>query len=121
MAREYDSAVGRYVEPDPVGLDGGGYSTYSYVFDDPLDFVDADGLMGRAPGTAFPRPPIPFPSKNTSLCTYYDQVARQNGCKYHGFAAGVCRGQNFGVNVLTSPLSVSTVNCIRSCLINSDK
>lgn len=29
--RDYDPAVGRYVESDPIGLSGGSYSTYTYV------------------------------------------------------------------------------------------
>jgi uncharacterized protein RhaS with RHS repeats len=36
--------VGRYVGSDPIGLDGGSSSTYSYVDDDPLELVDPFGL-----------------------------------------------------------------------------
>jgi len=44
--RDYDSTTGRYVESDPIGLDGGSMSTYSYVNDDPLDYIDPEGLAG---------------------------------------------------------------------------
>jgi RHS repeat-associated protein len=44
MARDYDSATGRYVESDPIGLAGGSYSTYAYVGNDPLSWVDPWGL-----------------------------------------------------------------------------
>jgi RHS repeat-associated protein len=37
--RDYDSSIGRYVESDPTGLDGG-LNTYSYVVNDPLDKID---------------------------------------------------------------------------------
>lgn len=118
--RHYDPATGRYVESDPIGLAGGSYSPYAYVYGDPIDFMDDDGLLGRAPGTAaVGRIPIGFP--NTAQCSYYDGVARRSGCKYHAFAGDVCRGKNLGVNFLTLRMANSNLNCIRSCLIESDK
>ena len=44
MARDYDPAVGRYVESDPVGLRGGSYSTYAYAGGNPLTLSDPLGL-----------------------------------------------------------------------------
>jgi len=41
--RDYDPAIGRYVESDPIGL-GGGTNTYAYVIDAPLGFLDMFGL-----------------------------------------------------------------------------
>lgn len=41
--RDYDPAVGRYVESDLIGLDGG-VNTYSYVENNPLSYVDPYGL-----------------------------------------------------------------------------
>jgi RHS repeat-associated protein len=41
--RDYDPAVGRYVESDPIGL-AAGVNTYPYVGANPLTFVDPDGL-----------------------------------------------------------------------------
>jgi RHS repeat-associated protein len=41
--RDYDPASGRYVESDPIGLDGG-LSTYGYVGGNPLGFRDIFGL-----------------------------------------------------------------------------
>ena len=40
--RDYDPALGRYIEPDPIGLDGGP-NVYSYVGQDPLSSVDPNG------------------------------------------------------------------------------
>lgn len=52
--RDYDPSLGRYVESDPIGLDGG-LNTYLYVLS-PLLQVDPEGLMGNAPGKG-PYPP----------------------------------------------------------------
>lgn len=41
--RDYESTTGRYIQGDPIGLDGG-LSTYTYVGGNPLGFVDPLGL-----------------------------------------------------------------------------
>jgi len=40
--RDYDSAIGRYVESDPVGLNAG-LNTYLYVNGNPLSLIDSTG------------------------------------------------------------------------------
>lgn len=43
--RDYDSSVGRYVQSDPIGLNGG-LSTYASVNNSPLKYIDPEGTDG---------------------------------------------------------------------------
>jgi RHS repeat-associated protein len=59
--RNYSAAMGRYSQPDPIGLDGG-MNRFGYVGANPLMFTDPRGLQATLPGPGgLPIPIIPLP------------------------------------------------------------
>jgi RHS repeat-associated protein len=70
-ARDYDPAVGRYVEPDPIGLDGG-IDPYRYVADNPVSLIDPLGLVD--PHRYAPKPTMPDNGNILPGFTKQDQV-----------------------------------------------
>ena len=51
-ARFYSPQVGRFLQPDPIGLSGGDVNLYRYVRNNPANYSDPKGKFG-VPGAAF--------------------------------------------------------------------
>jgi RHS repeat-associated protein len=115
--RYYDPGTGRYITAGPAGLDGG-INLYAYVDNNPVNYFDPNGLgkTGKNRSGSGTQP-------DYSPCDYYRQVGNANGCKYHQAAHKICRGEDFLVNTITTLCGVSTseLNCIRKCLVGSDR
>ena len=45
MARYYDADIGRFLGVDPLAVEAPGWSPYRYAFDNPVLFVDLNGLF----------------------------------------------------------------------------
>ncbi|MFA7293610.1 MAG: Ig-like domain-containing protein, partial [Rhodocyclaceae bacterium] len=71
----YDPLTGRYCQPDPVGLEGGSMSLYTYVENAPTMKIDPLGLSSDDPlGGGSARPPIGIPNPSAQA---QQQLARQ--------------------------------------------
>lgn len=72
--RDYEAGTGRYVESDPIGLNGG-VSTYGYVGGSPLMGTDPDGLIQRCLFGPYENGKCP------SQPAFAPQPAKDCGCK----------------------------------------
>ncbi len=51
-ARDYDPETGRWTGKDPIGFGAGDTNLYGYAINDPINFIDSDGLDSAAAGLA---------------------------------------------------------------------
>lgn len=128
--RDYDPITGRYIESDPIALDGG-LNTYGYVGANALSLVDPEGLaaaipvlglgetvnLGLAisliynmPDTSDNAPPVEWPKKKPGkhICYCRAQGMNCEGQRAYGFGVGVGSSLN-QAKAIAAKMAVSSL------------
>ena len=106
-ARYYSPTLGRFLEPDPIGQDGG-INIYAYVGNDPLNRVDPYGTdtiqIGLAGTIVFPIPFFPVVSVNVlgGFGVAIDTHGNVAGYGYYGGGGGSGAVAGIGANLQAS-------------------
>lgn len=98
--RDYDPMVGRFVESDPLGLRGGGLSTYAYVGGNPISNVDPNGLE-CVPGVGCWTTPAERSAADSGNYSGYYQLACADGDSYACYAGSIAADQTISAKLVT--------------------
>lgn len=137
LFRDYDSHLGRYVESDLLGLQGG-VNTYAYANGDPLISVDALGLLSTVGCSRFHTRRIEAAAKKAAIasqtcidcpdreklknvlqnlvvrCLDSDWVERSDGSRVR-----ICGGGNFTGEIAVSPTAFrKACGCLEAVILH---
>jgi uncharacterized protein RhaS with RHS repeats len=79
----YSPALGRFLQPDPIGASGG-INIYAYAGNDPMNFVDPSGLgalaveQARGPGLLTPLLPATTIAESCQSAPRTNQITASN-------------------------------------------
>jgi len=103
-ARDYDPEIGRWTSKDPIGFGGGSTNFYSYILNEPINFIDPLGLYGH------------------KSCEFYDDLCEKFGGDYCKAGKVICNGFNAAEDFLSRDPQdifsgpINHFQCIRQCL-----
>lgn len=102
--RNYNPAIGRYVQADPIGIEGGKNHLFGYVQNNPIKFVDPFGLI-----------------TNRTKCTISCNLALSLPCTVVGVGVGVIATPLIGFTSGMVCRGFSYVLCYQICPPPCDK